>query len=251
MEKTDQWKSESGYIWSMLGSAIGFANLLGFSSQAYRNGGGAFLIPFFVALFILGIPMLILEGKMGQKTQQPLVTLYGRYAGKWAKVLGWLAVIAVTTIGAFYVVLTGWALAYTYFAASGTIPADTGAFFNETFLKTTDSIKNIGTIAWVPFFATMGVALFTWRTMSKNIQAGIEKWCSFFLPLLLVMIGLFLVAVFFLPGVFFGFMNYLKPDFSKVLDIALWRDVFGQLFFSLSLGLGNCCGIFQAHGQSC
>lgn len=122
------WKSDTGYIWSLLGSAIGFANILGFGSQCYRNGGTAFLIPFFAALFVLGIPMLILEGILGQKTKKPLVSAYGIFLGKPWKFFGWLAVCAVTTIGAFYIVLTGWALAYTAYAFLGGIPEDTVSF---------------------------------------------------------------------------------------------------------------------------
>ena len=59
--KTSSWKSQSGYVWSLIGSAVGFANILSFSAQAYKNGGGAFLIPYFLALFLLGIPILLLE----------------------------------------------------------------------------------------------------------------------------------------------------------------------------------------------
>lgn len=56
------WKSQSGFIWSLIGSAVGFANILSFSAKAYKNGGGAFLIPYCIALCVLGIPLLILEG---------------------------------------------------------------------------------------------------------------------------------------------------------------------------------------------
>jgi len=61
------WKSQAGFIWSLIGSAVGFANILSFSAQVYKNGGGAFLIPYCMALFILGIPLLILEGVIGYR----------------------------------------------------------------------------------------------------------------------------------------------------------------------------------------
>ena len=59
--QTKTWKSQSGYIWSLIGSAVGFANILSFSAQVYINGGGAFLIPYIVAIFLLGVPMLMLQ----------------------------------------------------------------------------------------------------------------------------------------------------------------------------------------------
>lgn len=226
----------------MLGTAIGFANLLGFGSQCYRYGGGAFLIPFFVALFVLGIPMLILEGIVGKTFKLPLVSAYDHAIGRKGKVLGWLSIIAVTTIGAFYIVLTGWSLGYTYYALTASIPHDTATFFSQSFLKTTSSLNDFGTLSWPVFFFTGIVALLGWWVIAKDIQAGIEKWCSFFLPLLTVLVLVFLVAVSFLPGAFEGMAQFLTPDISKLKNIALWRDVFGQLFFSLSLGIGIVVG---------
>lgn len=236
------WKSDAGYIWSLLGSAIGFANILGFGSQCYRNGGTAFLIPFFAALFALGIPMLILEGILGQKTKMPLVSTYGAFLGKSWKYFGWLAVCAVTTIGAFYIVLTGWALAYTVYACTGGIPKDSVSFFTSTFLKSTGNIFDRGEISWPIIISTASVSAFSWYVLSKNIRTGIEKWCSFFLPLLVILIVIFSISVCFLPGAKEGVWMYLRPDLSKLADFTIWRDVFGQLFFSLSLGLGIVVG---------
>lgn len=251
MSETDknQWKSHTGYIWSMLGSAVGFANLLGFGSQCYRNGGGAFLIPFFVAMFVLGIPMLCLEGKVGQRFQLPLVSAYGRSIGRIGKFFGWLSVIAVTTIGAFYTVLTGWTVAYTYFAAAGSIPADTSTFFVQTFLQDSGDLLNWGKLSISVLFATLAVVLFSWLVISRNIQSGIERWCSFFLPLLFGLILGFTLLVAGLPGAMEGFKAYLLPDFDKILDFRVWRDVFGHLFFSFSLGLGIVVG-YSRHTDS-
>lgn len=240
--KTTKWSSSAGYIWSMLGSAIGFANLLGFGSQAYRNGGGAFLIPFITALIVLGIPMLMLEGVIGQKHSDPLVTSYDRAIGKFGKIFGWLAVVAVTTIGAFYTVLTGWSIAYTYYSAMGQIPSDVATFFSRDFLQATGNISDFGNFSIPVFISTLFVTLLGWYVLSRNIQKGIEKWCSFFLPLLGVVILIFAGVVILLPGSMNGFYYYLYPDFSKLTDIKIWRDVFGQLFFSLSLGLGIVVG---------
>lgn len=226
----------------MLGSAVGFANLLGFGSQCYRNGGGAFLIPFFVSMFILGIPMLCLEGKIGQVFQLPLASAYGRVLGRKGKFFGWLAVSAVTTIGAFYTVLTGWTVAYTYFAGMGQIPQDTATFFTQTFLQDSGSLSKWGSLSFQVLFATLAVVIFSWWVIARDIQSGIERWCSFFLPLLFGLILGFVVVVAGLPGALDGFRAYLIPDFDKIMDFRVWRDVFGHLFFSFSLGLGIVVG---------
>lgn len=236
------WKSQSGYIWSLIGSAVGFANILSFSAQVYKNGGGAFLIPYMMALLILGIPMLILEGYIGYKWKLPIVGAYGLRWGQMGKVMGWLAVLACLTIGGFYIVLTGYSVAYTYFAATNQIPADSQNFFLHTFLNVTPSLSDFGRLSVPIFLATFAVSVMTWLVLARNVKDGIERICSFFMPLMAVIITIFAVIVCFLPGGMNGWLYYLRPDFSKLFDPALWRDVFGQLFFSLSLGLGIIVG---------
>ncbi len=245
------WGSQAGYIWSLIGSAVGFANILSFSAQAYKNGGGAFLIPYFIAMLILGIPLLMLEGIIGYRFKAPLVTAYGSTWGKLGKTLGWLAVIACLSIGGFYIVLTGYSVAYVYFSATNAIPEDTKHFFVHTFLKTTPSLSEFGQLSIPLFISTLGVATLTWLVLVRNVKDGIERICSFFMPLLAVIVAVFAaVAIFALPGGSQGLFYYLNPDFSKLLDPSLWRDVFGQLFFSLSLGLGIIVGYSRHTGQS-
>lgn len=240
--KQQTWSKEAGYIWSMIGSAVGFANILSFSALCYKNGGGAFLIPYIIAHLVVGLPMLILEGMIGQRTQLPIVTAMGRAAGSLGKMLGWLAVLTCATIGGFYVVLTGYAVAYTYFSAAGSIGPDSAYFFKQIFLKDSGSLAQLGGIAGGVLISTLFVVIFSWRVLARNVHSGIEKMCSFFMPLLGVIVVLFSIATFFLPGCLEGIRHYLTPDFSRLGDWLLWRDVFGQVFFSLSLGLGIVVG---------
>jgi NSS family neurotransmitter:Na+ symporter len=244
------WKSQAGFIWSLMGSAVGFANILSFSAQVYKNGGGAFLIPYFMALFILGIPLLILEGVIGYRMKSPLVAAYGSVWMKTGKTLGWLAVLACLSIGGFYIVLTGYSVAYTYFSAVNAIPEDSKNFFVNSFLKTTSNIKNFGEISIPIFISTIAVAIVTWFVLVRNVRDGIERICAIFMPLLVVIITAFTVIVGFLPGGIEGWYYYLKPDFTKLFDPSLWRDIFGQLFFSLSLGLGIIVGYSRHTGQT-
>jgi NSS family neurotransmitter:Na+ symporter len=156
--------------------------------------------------------------------------------------LGWLAVIACATIGGFYAVLTGYSVAYTAFTAAGSIPQDTAHFFQQTFLGVSSSLSKWGHLSWILLASTICVALFSWTVLIRKIHAGVERVCSFFLPLLALIVIFFAIVVCFLPGASTGFIHYLKPDFTRLSDMALWRDVFGQLFFSLSLGLGIVTG---------
>ncbi|PCI96060.1 sodium-dependent transporter [Candidatus Aerophobetes bacterium] len=238
MEKRITWKKESGLIWSLLGSAIGFGNILSFSAQCYKNGGGAFLIPFIVALIVLGVPMLFLEGVIGYRTKLPIVSAYGKVLGNTGRSLGWLMVAAVATIGGFYLVLTGYSVAYAYFSVKGCIPQDTATFFKHTFLSGTGSLTSFGGISWPILLVTFICGTFAYIVLLKGIRSGIERVCSIFMPIMLTLIVFFAIIVCYLPGASEGFIRYLVPDFSKIMNFALWRDVFGHVFFSFSLGLG-------------
>lgn len=244
------WKTQSGYVWSLIGSAVGFANILSFSAQVYKNGGGAFLIPYCMALFMLGIPLLLLEGMIGFRGKAPVVTAYGNVCGNIGRTLGWLSIIACLTIGGFYIVLTGYSVAYTYFSATQAIPEDSKTFFLQTFLQVTPSLSDFGKLSIPIFIATFTVVAVTWFVLVRNVRDGIEKVCTIFMPLLAVIMTLFAIAVCFLPGGINGWVYYLKPNFAKLFDPSLWRDVFGQLFFSLSLGLGIIVGYSRHTGRT-
>ena len=247
---TITWKSQAGFVWSLIGSAVGFANILSFSAKAYKNGGGAYLIPYCVALFTIGIPFLILEGKIGHRWKAPLVGAYGMVWGRAGKTLGWLSVLACLTIGAFYIVLTGYSATYTYFSAAGSIPEDTQLFFLKDFLRMTDSVAKFGGFSLLIFLATAAVGFLSWLVLRRPVRDGIERICSYFMPMLAILMLVFAVAACLLPGGMQGWVYYLKPDFPKLLDFSLWRDVFGQLFFSLSLGLGIVVGYSRHTGQT-
>ena len=242
VQQKSGWKSNVGYIWAMIGSAVGFANILSFSAKCYANGGGAFLIPLTIALVVLGVPLLILEGVVGQTFQLPLVGAFGKVAGKKGKFFGWLTVLGVLTIGSYYLVINAWTVAYIYYSGMGSIPADTSTFFAQTFLHDSGSLTTIGSIS-IPVIIFMAlVSWLTWLVTVRNIQKGIEVVCEIFLPILAFLLSVFMISVCFLPGAFQGFKYYLIPDFSKLWDPQLWLISFGHIFFSLSVGLSLIVG---------
>lgn len=244
------WVKESGFIFAMLGSAVGFANILAFSAQCYKNGGGAFLIPFFIAIAVIGIPMLFLEGAIGKRYGLPIASAYGRVLSKKWKVFGWISAISCLTIGSFYSVLTSWSVAYTYFSATDAIPENSSRFFQQEFLRDSGSLTNFNGISTSIFLSTLAVIAFTYIVNSKNIGSGVEKVCSVFLPLLFCLVTLFAITAAFLPGASIGIYHYLNPDFSKLMSFHLWRDVFGHVFFSFSLGIGIVVGYSRHTGQN-
>ena len=248
-KKTSHWKSQMGYIWAMVGSAVGFANILSFSAKCYYNGGAAFFIPLLTAVAILGFPLLILEGVIGQQLQLPLVSAFRRVAGRWGSFFGWMSILGVLTIGSYYTVINAWTLAYIYFAGTGQIGLDTESFFANEFLGDTGSLTVLGSFSLPVALFTILVVLFTGWVNTQNIQEGIEKISSLFLPMLFVILAGFAVAVCFLPGAWFGFRQYLIPDFAALANPKLWLTSFGHVFFSFSVALGIIVGYSRYTGE--
>ncbi len=65
----ERWSGRPAFIMAAIGSAVGLGNLWRFPAIAFRSGGGAFFIPYFVALITAGIPLMIVEYAIGQKFQ--------------------------------------------------------------------------------------------------------------------------------------------------------------------------------------
>ena len=146
MEQRDRWATKIGLILAMAGNAIGLGNFWRFPYQAAKNGGGAFMIPYFAALFLLGIPIMWVEwvegrygGKYGHGTLGPTFYLMSRESLKPRTALifgiigGMLAFSVTTLLNSYYLHVIGWSAAYTYFSA-------TGAYFgkNSVEFKTFD-----------------------------------------------------------------------------------------------------------------
>ena len=236
------WNSEAGYVWSMIGSAVGFANILSFGAKSYQNGGGAFLIPLLVAVLLLGLPMLILEGIVGKTYQAPFVSSLGKVLGNKGKILAWPTVFGVITIGGFYTVLNTWSLAYVWFSGISAIPAETETFFYQSFLGASSSVNELGSFSWLIGLGSLALLTFVYKINASPIAHGIEKLSKIFLPILMSLLVVFLVGVFFLPGAFEGMKELIKPNYGALYDSHLWLSAFGHVFFSLSIGLGIISG---------
>ena len=107
----ERWSGRLPFIMAAVGSAVGLGNVWRFPAVAYRNGGGAFLLPYFVALITAGIPLLIVEYALGQKFQKGAPGALGAVNRRFRWV-GWFALLVGSMISFYYVVIMAWALDY-------------------------------------------------------------------------------------------------------------------------------------------
>ncbi|MBU0677044.1 MAG: sodium-dependent transporter [Verrucomicrobia bacterium] len=238
------WGSKIGFLLAAIGSAIGLGNIWRFSYMAYENGGGAFLIPYLVALFCAGIPLMILEYALGHREKASPPLAFARINRLWEPLGWWMPVVAFFGINLFYAVVIGWCMNYFCLSLNLGWGADTEAFFFKTFLQTSNSPFNLGGIRW-PILGGTALAWFIcWAICYREVNRGIEKACLFFMPLLVVLTLILVGWSVRLDGAMEAIRDfYLKTDLSRISLLTaggrkVWVAAFGQIFFTLSLGFG-------------
>lgn len=235
-ERTMHWSSQRIFILAAIGSAIGFGNIWRFPYLAYENGGGAFLIPYFIALFVAGIPLMLLELGVGNKTKAGAAQAFRDLVGRKKEWIGWLAVVAATILVTYYAVIIGWAVDYAYFSLDLAYGANPESFFFNDFLATTDGPLCLGAVNWVIVAGLVITWIWIYLSIFKGVHS-VEKMVllTVFAPWALII--LFVVNGFTLPGAMDGVAYYLTPDFARLLDPHIWIAAFGQIFYTLSLAM--------------
>ena len=261
-EHKEEWGSKLGVILAVAGSAVGLGNFLRFPGQAAQNGGGAFLIPYFCALFLLGIPIGWAEwamgrygGKKGFHSATMIMGAIGK--GRLARYLGVIGVMIPLGVSTYYMFIETWTFGYFLKYLTGGIGIDANApietqtavanaFFDSFTGASADGSLFSGDglytlIAWVAVFAIN--IYFVFRGLSK----GIEKFVSAAMPVMAICALIVLVRVLTLgtpdpsrpdQSVVAGLGYMWNPNYAKLGDFKTWLAAASQIFFSLSVGFG-------------
>jgi NSS family neurotransmitter:Na+ symporter len=235
-----QWGSKVGFILAASGSAIGLGNIVFFSANAYRFGGGAFYLPYFVALFLIGIPVMILEFGLGHQTRRAFPEALHRAAGRKGEFMGWWALMNASFITLYYITILGWVMGMLVGALGGlwkdstalpafapvieSLPNPHGYFFNML-----STWKPVIFVAIVWFFNALIV-----RRGTATIEAAVRL----FVPLMWIFMIVLIVRGITLPNGLQGVWLLFTPNFEVMKDPAVWQGAFSQIFFTLSLGFG-------------
>lgn len=233
-----QWKTHIGFLLAAIGSAVGLGNIWRFPYLCYKNGGGAFLLPYFIALFVVGIPLMILEIALGHKMRGSAPASVAGIDKKWEWIGWWQVILGMIGILLYYAVVISWCVNYFFFAFSGAWTSDPNAFFFQKFLMVSSSPFEIGDLRTPILFGLMLVWFFQWLIVFLGVQKGLERANKIFMPLLIALTAIIVIWSVRLPGAGQGIALYLRPQFGKLKDIRVWMDAFSQIFFTLSLGFG-------------
>ncbi|WP_082104642.1 sodium-dependent transporter [Demequina soli] len=236
-EKREHWSGQTAFILAAIGSAVGLGNIWRFPGQAYEHGGGAFMIPYLVALLTAGIPILFLEHAIGHRFRgSPPLAM--KRVHRHAEGVGWLHVAICFVIGLYYTAILAWALSYFFFSFSLAYKDDPAGFFTSDYLQ----LGEAGTFStsFVPKVIIPLVAMWavTIVILALGLHKGVERLNIVGIPVLVATFLVIVVRALFLDGAADGLDALFTPDFAALKDPQVWIAAYGQIFFSLSLAYG-------------
>ena len=235
--KRETFSTRRAFIFAAIGSAVGLGNIWRFPYVTYENGGGAFLIPYIVALLTAGIPLLFLDYALGHKFRASPALAY-RKLNKNFESFGWWQVLINVIIGLYYAVILGWAASYTYYSFTGAWGSNPVDFFLHEHIKMASEITMNFDFVDTVVYPLAAVWIITLLIMSLGVQKGVARSSAIFMPLLLVMFLALVIYSLFLPGAAKGLDALFTPNWEKLAEPSVWIAAYGQIFFSLSICFG-------------
>lgn len=246
---SEHWGSRIGLILAMAGNAVGLGNFLRFPVQAADNGGGTFMIPYFISFLVLGIPIMWMEwgiGRYGGRFGEGSVP--GMFSRLWnnraAKYIGVLGLLLPLIVFSYYTVIVGWLLGFSFFSL-------TGSYFGLSTEEVSQFLSNFQNVhvsgaygGWIGYlFFGITLALVVW-ILSRGISGGIEKLALYGMPVLFLFGLVLMIRILTLPETAVGnpeqgLAFIWTPDWSQLGNADVWVAAAGQMFFTLSLGLGS------------
>ena len=227
MKQAEFFSSRWALILAALGMAIGTGNIWRFPRIAAQNGGGSFLIPWVIFLFLWSIPLLIIEFTMGKETRRGTVGAFGKFIGKKFTWMGAFVGFCTMAIMFYYSVVMGWCLKY--FAAT---------FWGGDGLSDTQAFWVSFTSSSEPIFFHLLAVIAAAMVIFKGVVSGIEKANKILIPLLLGLLLLAAGRALTLDGAIAG-LNYLfEPHLEQLLNYKTWLEALSQSAWSTGAGWG-------------
>lgn len=228
MAKRDFFATRWGYVLSLLGIAIGAGNIWRFSRVVAQNGGGSFIIPWIIFLFIWSIPLILAEIAMGKLTRKAPIGALSEMAGRKYGWMGAFIALVATGILFYYSVVVGWGFRYFAYSVTGALT------------KTTDhhAIWDSFSHSFQPLLFHIGSILIGCLIIYKGIANGIEKSNKILVPALLIIILIIAVRALTLPGAWNGISFFFTPHLADLKNHRIWIEALTQNAWDTGAGWG-------------
>lgn len=234
--KRDKWASRSTFILAAVGSAVGLGNAWRFPGLAAKHGGGAFLLVYLAALFIFGIPLLMMEISIGRKVKKGAPGALGSMK-RGFEPIGWAATANAFIIACYYAIVFAWVIlmcvfSFKFAGMTGDAKAASGLFGNLT--QTTWNVTGLDEIPTPMIFAMIAAWGFIWYCI-RDGASSVGKVVKFTVFAPVVCLVAMAVKGLMMPGSIDGVIKFFVPDFSVLANSQIWSDAIGQVFYSLSI----------------
>ena len=232
-----QWGSKSGFIISAIGSAVGLGNIWRYPKVVYDNGGGAFLIPYFIAMFSVAIPLLVLEYTLGARFRGTSPLSWARIGRKY-EWIGWMPSFVAGFITFYYSCILAWALLYVKHAVTLAWGSDPNSFFFGEFLNLSGGPLQFGAINISILLALIVLWGMAFTICRAKVSKGLETANKIMMPAAFIFMLIIAVRGLMLPGASQGLNVLFTPDFKALGNPQIWLAAYGHVFFSCSLAMG-------------
>ncbi|XP_061683674.1 sodium- and chloride-dependent GABA transporter 3-like [Syngnathoides biaculeatus] len=265
LKERGHWSNKVEYILAAAGNIVGLGNVWRFPYLCYKNGGGAFLVPYLVFVVTCGVPLFLLETTMGQYTQEGAVTCWRKMC-PLAQGIGYGGQLIQMSHSVTYIIILSWAVFYLVFSFCPTLPWSTCnnywntancvdvtisnhtnhskgtaaaiEFWERRVLKISGGIEEIGSIRWELLLCLLAMWVVCYFSIWKGVKSS-GKVVYFTATFPYVMLLILLIRGVTLPGAGQGVEFYLLPEVSRLKDPQVWMEACSQIFFSYSLGAGT------------
>lgn len=270
------------FLLSVAGNVVGFGNVWRFPYLCYKNGGGAFLVPYLVFVATCGVPLFLLETSIGQYTQEGGITCWRKLC-PLAEGIGYGGQLIILYSCMTYIIILSWALLYLVFSFSPELPwAGCSNYWNTENCEDLSIKRNI---SWSNNTSSVSAATEFWERRVLAISGGIEEMGSIRWEILVCLIVMWIICYFCiwkgvkstgkvvyftatfpyvmlfillvrglsLPGALQGVVFYLLPEPSRLIDPQVWMEAGAQVFFSYSVGVGSLTvlGSYNKYNNNC
>uniref|UniRef100_A0A7N5P621 Transporter n=1 Tax=Ailuropoda melanoleuca TaxID=9646 RepID=A0A7N5P621_AILME len=266
----EKWSSKIDFVLSVAGGFVGLGNVWRFPYLCYKNGGGAFLIPYFIFLFGGGLPVFFLEVIIGQYTSEGGITCWEKICPLFSGI-GYASIVIVSLLNVYYVIILAWATYYLFQSFQSELPwahcnhswntpqcmedtmrknkslwltlsannftSPVTEFWERNVLSLSSGIDDPGSLKWDLALCLLLVWLVCFFCIWKGVKST-GKVVYFTATFPFAMLLVLLVRGLTLPGAGAGIKFYLYPDISRLEDPQVWIDAGTQIFFSYAICLG-------------
>lgn len=233
MSERTTWKNNYTFLMAMIGSAVGLGNIWRFPYLYYSNGHGTFLIPYAIAILVLGLPFILLESSVGFKFKESIINSYKKVNDKF-QIIAWIIPITLFLIITYYICIVGWDLIYFFLSFTKAWGSNPNNFFTVSIAQSNTAFHFVPLVA----IAIIVIWILIWFICHKNLNDGIGKASNMLVPFMfIIMIGIVIYSLT-IPGASIGLKEYFAIDWNAIFYPRIWLAAFGQIIFSLSLGMG-------------